>query len=110
MADNTLDDFIADFKLMFSNAKIFNDDASIVYKDTITMERAFDDKVAELTGRTINTQSAPQNTYDYAQHQQMYSSQAYGAQPYVNQAYPAQNYQQPSRVNAIINSDDEDDD
>lgn len=121
--DNTLDDFIADFKLMFNNAKIFNDDASIVYKDTITMEQAFDAKVAELTGQAPNGHSAPsQAPYGYAQQpqqQQAYAGQpygaqpygapSYGAQPYQAQAYQNQQYQQPSRVNAVINSDDEED-
>lgn len=47
---NSLDEYIADWKLMFSNARTFNDNASIVYKDANSMEAAFDAKIAELTG------------------------------------------------------------
>lgn len=68
------------------------------------MEKAFDSKVAELTGQTANV--APPQTA-YAQPQA--PSQAPYGYPH-QQTYPMQSYQPPPRVNAIINSDDDEDD
>lgn len=68
------------------------------------MEKAFDAKVAELTGQ--NGQLAPAQPA-FAQPQAP-SQAPYGYQQ--QQAYPMQAYQPPPRVNAIINSDDDEDD
>ena len=84
---------------MFNNAKIFNDDASIVYKDTLTMEKVFDAKVAEVTG--LSNHLAP------PQHQ---APAPYGFQHHQTYPMQMQSYQPPPRVNAIINSDDDEDD
>lgn len=67
------------------------------------MERAFDAKVAEVTGRS--NQLAPP--------QPMYAQQATAPYGYPQQqTYPMQqqSYQPPPRVNAIQSEDDEEDD
>jgi ATP-dependent helicase STH1/SNF2 len=45
----TLDENVADFRLMFNNARTFNDESSIVYRDANLMEAAFNEKFAEMT-------------------------------------------------------------
>jgi len=94
LSDGNLDEFVADFKLMFNNAKIFNDDASVVYRDTLQMERVFDAKVAEITG---------QSGHSGQQHDQQIMQNIYG---YPHQQAPYQ-YQQQQQIKSPDSDDDD---
>lgn len=42
-------ELITDLKLMFNNARSFNEDGSQIYNDAITLERAMKAKVMEMS-------------------------------------------------------------
>lgn len=47
---DSLEEYVADMRLMFNNARTFNDEGSVVYNDANSMEAVFDQKMAEMTG------------------------------------------------------------
>lgn len=96
---------------MFANAKIFNDDASVVYKDTISMETVFDAKVAEATGQPIAKIEPSANNGFQQQQQQQQQSQPLHQQQQQQYTYPHQSSmpQQQNAVKTAADSDDDDD-
>ncbi|KAJ1725303.1 ATP-dependent DNA helicase Snf21 [Coemansia erecta] len=48
-------DFHRDWKLMFNNARTYNEEGSMVYNDACQMQRALEDKLNELTGEDYHT-------------------------------------------------------
>ncbi|KAJ1817746.1 ATP-dependent DNA helicase Snf21, partial [Coemansia sp. RSA 2598] len=48
-------DFHRDWKLMFDNARTYNEEGSMVYEDACQMQRALEDKLNELTGEDYHT-------------------------------------------------------
>jgi hypothetical protein len=53
-ADKTIEDFRADWRLMFTNARTFNDENSAVYMDANTLQAVVDVKLDALTRDGVN--------------------------------------------------------
>ena len=47
-ADDTLDEYKEDMMLMFNNARIYNEEGSVVWKDANAMQEAMFDKLNEM--------------------------------------------------------------
>lgn len=45
---NSIDELVADFSLMFSNCRQFNEEGSMIYEDAILLERFMNEKLKEL--------------------------------------------------------------
>ncbi|XP_045540013.1 protein polybromo-1 [Papilio machaon] len=45
---NSIDELVADFSLMFSNCRQFNEEGSMIYEDAILLERVMNEKLKEL--------------------------------------------------------------
>ncbi|KAJ1890689.1 ATP-dependent DNA helicase Snf21, partial [Kickxella alabastrina] len=67
-------DFHRDWKLMFDNARTYNEEGSMVYDDACQMQRALEDKLNEMTGENyrspVGTQSPLHPTFAAAIQQQ----------------------------------------
>ncbi|XP_034113780.1 protein polybromo-1 [Drosophila albomicans] len=48
----TVEDVVADYRLMFSNCRQYNEDCSTIYEDANTLERALNEKLKEFPGLT----------------------------------------------------------
>lgn len=46
----TVEDVVADYRLMFSNCRQYNEDGSMIYEDANTLERALNEKLKEFPG------------------------------------------------------------
>lgn len=67
----TLDDFTAEMRRMFANAKHFNDESSVVYADAVAMENIFDETLARMGALTAPPQQ------QYQQQPQQFQGQAW---------------------------------
>ncbi|KAJ2599291.1 ATP-dependent DNA helicase Snf21 [Coemansia sp. RSA 1721] len=70
-------DFHRDWKLMFNNARTYNEEGSMVYEDACQLQRALEDKLNELTGEDyhtpIGTQSPLHPAFTASLQQQQYN-------------------------------------
>lgn len=48
----TLDDVVGDFRLMFNNCRKYNEEGSLIFKDSNMLERALNEKLKEFSGLT----------------------------------------------------------
>ncbi|KAJ1938183.1 ATP-dependent DNA helicase Snf21, partial [Linderina macrospora] len=50
-----VEDFHKDWKLMFDNARTYNEEGSMVYEDACEMQKALEDTLEKMTGRNYHT-------------------------------------------------------
>jgi len=59
-------DLIVDLRLMFNNARTFNEDSSQIYKDANTLEKAMKAKVMKLSIQSDPSEEAAKRSADCA--------------------------------------------
>ena len=60
----TLDDFVADARLVFSNCKLFNGQDTIYYKAAVTVEKCLDTRLLKLAKLTSRSTSGGKRKWD----------------------------------------------
>lgn len=50
---STLDDIVADYRLMFANCRKYNEEGSTIYEDANLLEKALNEKMKEFSGLTV---------------------------------------------------------
>ncbi|XP_041985190.1 protein polybromo-1 isoform X2 [Aricia agestis] len=67
---SSLEEMVADFKLMFSNCRQFNEEGSMIYDDANLLERVLNEKLKEVQGYNVEKKT-PLKTFKAAKNRQM---------------------------------------